>query len=167
MRPFVDCACCSVFSRRNRVEKNTPRIRRYNLPPAIVECPRRKLLCNGECLRTGHLLSRSSHSTRFWSNNDSLPILPYSGENAQKFASDMADSLRMRYSSNSRPQFSEMKIGNIRASSVTYGIDNANDQKVTAFVQGGKIYCIVTSYKHSEEYTFSKLVRNVITSWRF
>ena len=92
---------------------------------------------------------------------------PYSGDNAQKFASDIAGTLRLRYGSKSRPRPGEMKIGNIRASSVTYSIDDINDQRVTAFVQDGKAYCLVSSYRHNEEYSFSRLLRNIISRWQF
>ena len=92
---------------------------------------------------------------------------PYSGENAQKFASDIAETLRLRYGSKSRTRPGEMKIGSIRASSVTYSIDDVNDQRVTAFTHDGKAYCMVSNYRHAEEYSFSKLLRNILSRWQF
>ena len=103
-------------------------------------------------------------------SNASITILlywPYTEENAQKFASDIAETLRRQYGTNSRPSPGEMKIGTIRASSLTYSLDNLNDQKVTAFTRSGKVYCLISNYKHTEEYSFSRLIRNIISRWQF
>ena len=104
------------------------------------------------------------------SDNATMTVLvywPYSENIAKKFAADMADTLRKRYASSSRPRFSEMKLGTFRASSVTYGIDGANDQKVTAFVNGGKVYCLITSYSHLQDHAIYTLMRNMISRWQF
>ncbi|MBQ2615602.1 MAG: hypothetical protein IJG51_07975 [Synergistaceae bacterium] len=103
-------------------------------------------------------------------DNATMTVLvywPYSANIAKTFASDMAETLQKRYGSSSRPRFSEMKRGTFRASSVTYGIGNGNDQKVTAFVNDGKVYCLIISYRHSEEHTFYNFVRSIITRWQF
>ncbi|MBR4196392.1 MAG: hypothetical protein IKQ95_06760 [Synergistaceae bacterium] len=91
---------------------------------------------------------------------------PYSGDSAQKFASDIAESLMLRYGSKSRPTNSEMKIGVIRASTVTYRIDSENDQKVTAFTHRGKTFCLVITYRHSDEYRVSRLTRGILSRWQ-
>ncbi len=102
--------------------------------------------------------------------NLSMSILmywPYDGNNAQKFASDMADSLRLQLGTQSQASSGEMSMGTIRASSVTYALDGSNDQRVTAFVHGKRIFCLVSNYRHADEYAFSRMMRNIISRWQF
>ena len=92
---------------------------------------------------------------------------PYNGDMPGKVASDMAASLMARHSPHSQSRQSELKIGGIWASSVTYPTGGGNSQKVTAFIHGGKIYSVITSYKSKDEYEVLKDLRGIISHWRF
>lgn len=61
----------------------------------------------------------------------------------------------------------EIHAGTTHASLVTYQIDSDNDQKVIAFTRAGKVYCLIASYNHSDEYAFHTLLRKVVSSWTF
>ncbi|MBQ3585418.1 MAG: hypothetical protein II964_01765 [Synergistaceae bacterium] len=97
----------------------------------------------------------------------SLTILTYwppSGKEPSDVARDVSDSLRP--GSGGR-RSTAIKFGNIEASSITYPYDSINAQKVTAFIKGEKIYCLVLTYDAKDEYRTSSLVRHIISHWRF
>ncbi len=102
--------------------------------------------------------------------NASMTVLmywPYTGDDARKLASDIAESLRLQYGSQSRTTTNESNIGSIRATTLTYMIDSGNDQKITAFTHRGKAHCVIMTYRHEEEYRFSRLARGILSRWQF
>ena len=115
----------------------------------------------------GNGISCRSLLTAEENNSSSLTILTYwpsSGKEPSDVARDVSDSLRP--GSGGR-RSTAIKFGNIEASSITYPYDSINAQKVTAFIKGEKIYCLVLTYDAKDEYRTSSLVRHIISHWRF
>ena len=118
----------------------------------------------------GNGISCRSLLTAEENNSSSLTILTYwpsSGKEPSDVARDVANSLRKDYSGSSRLRSTAIKFGDITASSITYPSDSRNAQKVTAFTNRGKIYCLVMTYSTGDEYRISSLVRHIISHWRF
>lgn len=100
--------------------------------------------------------------------DSSLSILTYwpaPNKKPDEIARDIDGAIGGNISSSA--SLSDMKIGDIRASSLTSKADSSNNRKVTAFIHGGKIYCLILNYPISQEYSTITLVRNIISRWRF
>lgn len=118
----------------------------------------------------GNGISCRSLLTAEENNSSSLTILTYwpsSGKEPSDVARDVADSLRKDYSGSGGRRSTAIKFGDITASSITYPSDSRNSQKITAFINGGKIYCLIMTYATKDEYRISSLVRHIISHWRF
>lgn len=92
---------------------------------------------------------------------------PAPDKTSTEIAQEISRSLRGISQPSRFDKASEMQFGTIRASVISYPLDNENYQKVTAFIHGGKIYCVVINYRPDDEYEISGLVRRIINYWRF
>ena len=96
-----------------------------------------------------------------------LMYWPYGGDMPGKFVMDMAESLKKRSGLSSTTRLSEIKIGSLLLSSVTYPVGGGNSQKVTAFIRDGKIYSFITNYKAQDEYNVLRDLRGIMSRWKF
>ena len=92
---------------------------------------------------------------------------PAPNKTSSEAANDISKSLRGISQPSRFDNESELQVGNIRASVISYPLDGENYQKVAAFIHGKKIYCAVINYRPDDEYEITNLVRRIINYWRF
>ena len=107
--------------------------------------------------------------TAYGGNEVSMSILEYwpcSENMLRDFVLGMAETLRRQSGSSSRPQLGDIRAGNTVASSVTFRANSEYSQKVAAFCEKGKIYCLIAAYKSSTEREMQYIVRNIVNRWK-
>ena len=96
-----------------------------------------------------------------------MKFWPAKGITLDDFAQDLAASLRVQNGVSSLSRAGDMFFGSIKATSMTYRVSPERDQKLTAFAQGGSLYCFILSYKSSDERSMLALTRHIIRRWEF
>ncbi|MBQ6972843.1 MAG: hypothetical protein IJP86_10890 [Synergistaceae bacterium] len=87
-------------------------------------------------------------------------------ETARKFTQDMTSEMMRKYgSSGSHPVYGDIRTGGKVAFVSAYRLTE-NAQTTASFFHGGKIYCLVMTYRPSFEYEATRMMRQIINRWK-